>query len=889
MAWGRRLRALLFRGRANRDLDDEIAAHLEFETRKYMARGISEPEARRRARVEFGGVEPAKEACRDVDHWPCIDALLRDLRHAGRTLAKTPMFTAVAITILTLANGSNLAVFALIDSLFLRPLPVDRPGELLRIASVDKHGRPAQLPSTILEPLRQYDGATGVCGFDSSYEAAEMNGAISQTGTLGFTGDCFQTLGIKVQFGRAITPVDDRFGAPPVAVITASAWRRAFGGRPDVLGKSIRLPGATFTVVGVTEDRFDGLLLAFPAGIIIPLQQESSTAPPGPHYAWVNVLVRRADRVSTKQVAAWVKAQRHNLLEQSIPLHAKPDAWRRYLNARLMVTSAANGVDYFMRDRFAQPLYAVFGICGAILAIACVNLANLMLARALRRRREIAVRLSLGAGTGQVVRLLTTESFLLVFTASAAGVLLARWLLQIVGIEGAMIFGNFHLSSSPDWRVLVFLTAALVFITAAFAAASMWHCRRLSVATALRDAGRGIAPAGSAQRLLASLQMGLTLALVVAASLLGASLRSIYRIDLGVNTENVWDVMLASRPDSDANRYATAAYYQELLRGVESIPGVSSATLCDFVPFFNGFYGEQPVRLLDGAAGESEPRAGAVMVSDSYFRTLGLRIIAGEDFRRDRVDRRDPEVILSESLARQFGDPQRLIGHHLSLGNDAVYGRLQIVGIASNAALDLVNPGQTAPLVVYTNVWDHPERLAWYPVVLIRMAGGALATAAIRHVIHQSGREYVERINTLDAEKDGALVENRVAAWLSGAFGLLALAMAGCGLFGLLSYQVSSRAGEIGIRVALGARRAQIQWLVIRQILVVVAVGSLLGLPLSLVAGKATASLLFGVSGASVAAIGGSLAVLIATALIAAWLPARRAAALDPVAALRQE
>jgi predicted permease len=889
MRWSKflpRLRSLVARRKAENDLDDELRSHLDFQARKHAAEGMSEEEARRSARIELGGFEQTKETVRDVDRWRWVDVLARNLKYAVRTLVKSPGFSLVAVVILAVGIGSNLAVFSLVDSLLFRPLPVERPEELVRISSIDKQGRLGNLPSTIVEPLKRDSAFQGVCGFNTSDEGAEIDGTLGSIGILGFTGDCFQTLGIRAQLGRPLAPADDTPSGEGVAVITASLWRGAFGGRRDVLGKRIQMAGVTLSIVGVAEDRFEGLLLAFPAGIILPLHQEPGQVPGGgkPSYHFVTVMARRAPGISNSQALAGIVAHNNSLLEESVPPNYNPNRRKQYLANRLSVNSAKTGVDYFLRNRFGKPLFAVFGICAAILLIACVNLASLLLARSLRRRREIGMRLALGARRVHIAGMLGLESFILVLLGAGLGVVFALWLDNLVLAEGTGMFGNFNMQLGFDSRVTLFLLSAVLLIAGAFAATTAWQSGRLC----RPEGGRGVIHgSGRTQKILISLQIALTLALVAGGSLFGSSLRRLYQIDLGVTTKNVWDVMLSARPNY-FNNLVPGPYYRDLLQQIEAIPGVSSATMTNDVPFYMSG-SELPVVAVENAEPDREFRAHVHLAADGYLNTLGIRIIAGEDFRRDDGKTGEPSVIVSHSLAEQFGDPHALIGHHIRVGSHPAYQRLKVTGVASNAELDLVHPEQSRPYVVYVNLWQHPEEAAGYPVLLIKTSGRPLEVGLVRRVVDSKGREYVERFRALDSEKDGALVEERTMAFLSGAFGVLALAMAATGLFGLLSYQVANRTGEIGIRMALGARRTQIQWLVIRQIAGLLVAGSMVGIAAALAVGRAIQGLLFGVSGTGASVLIGSLGLLIATALIAAWLPARRASAVDPVVALRHE
>ncbi len=884
-----KLRSLLLPRQTERDLADELAAHVELQTRKYLERGFTDEEARRRACLEFGSFAGAQEQCRETNRWNLVDTCARNLRHAYRSLRKTPSFAVIAIAVLAIGIGSTLAIFALADALLFRPLPVKNASELVRIASVGRDGDLESLPTTLLEPLSRLPEYQGVCGFDTNYTAVEWKDAITSAGTLGFSGDCFSTLGIGVQRGRSLIPEDDRIESAPVAVITDAFWQREFDRRPDALGQRLTMEGRTYTVVGVAESRFNGLLVGFPAAVIVPAHQRYGEAMPNgriPTYWWVNVLARRAPAISEQQAAIRLNVRAQKLLEESVPPHFNASRRKDYLARRLLVSPGANGIDYFLKRRFGGFLYAAAGICSVILLIGCINLANVLLARSLRRGREVAIRFALGASRSQVAGLFATESLLLVVAGAALGSGLARLLNNWLESQGARMFGNFDLGLSFDWRIAVFLAAIVSLVTTAFAAISAWQADRFRGPEAMRQGGHGLVSTQSpVQRVLIALQIAFTLALVASAGLFSTSLKNLYALNLGVKTSHVWDVMLSTRPGTKAY-FDRGPYYRELLEEVRSLPGVRSASLTDFLPFFT-VPDPQLVAAIDTGRAQQQVNAYTFNTSADLFRALGIKILAGEGL--DEKADGEPAVVVSESLALRLAkSPREIIGHHVRFGLDSRYQRLRVSGVVSNAQMDLAHPEDLAPPVAYMNIWQHPDAQG-YPVLLIKTSGNHLDVGSLRKIVDSKGHEYVDRVRTLDSEKDGALMENKLIAYLSGAFSTLALVMAAAGLFGLLSYQVASRAAEIGIRLAVGASRWQIQWMILRQILTLVGIGCAAGIVLSATSGRVLASLLYGVSPYNVPLLLLSCGVLAFVSLTAAWLPLRGASLLNPLMILRHE
>ena len=874
------------------ELDAELRDHLERQAADYMAQGISREEARRRALIEFGGAELAKEECRDVYALRLLWAAGRDLKHALRSLRKSPGFTAVAILVLGLGIAANLTAFTWVDLLFLRPLPVDAPQELVRIASISGTGNANTGQLTIfskaLDQLRAEPVFSGTCGFEDLEYPAELGGNLRPVRGLVMSGECFKTLGVRSQIGRPFAPADDSMPGERVALLTDSLWRGAFGGDPGVVGRQIRFGGVLFTVIGVVEPRFMGLNPGYTPGLVIPLNQwplNFQPTPGVPFYFWVNIIARRAPGVSLDQVRARMKVLEPRFFEESAPLHLSAQQRKDYLDRRIVVNPASGAAEgQFLRSRFGEPLYAFWGLCAMTLAIACVSLATLLLARGLARRKEITVRLALGANRFSVFRLLAAENIVLVVAGAAAGAILAVWANNAIAARADEAFGiSFvNVSRAPwvDTRAMMYLASLILLLILGLAAMPAWQVRRFSHHGGIAESGRGVVGASTwSQKILLAVQIAITLAMVSACGLLGTSIRHLYGLDLGFETRGVSMGLL--RPDPATGTSGPAEpYRRELLTKVEGMSGVKGAALSGFAPFWNRV-NREPVAVIEDADG-AEVLAQPFAVTEHVFAVLGVPILAGETFR----EASEMSAIVSRSLADRLGG-EELVGRHLRVGSTSQMQRLKVVGIAGNALLSLERPDETAPPMVYVNFWEHPERQA-YSALLVKAQSPPDADS-LRRLVQSLGHEYVADYRTLDRAKDDALIENSALAAVSSGFGVFALALAATGLFGLLSYYVAGRTPEIGIRMALGADSYDVRWMVIREILPVFTVGGVTGVGLALAAGTLMTDLVFGVGAHDPRLLGAALAVLLLTALLAAWIPAQRAAGVDPLRALRRD
>jgi predicted permease len=800
---------------------------------------------------------------------------------------------------LALGIGANSAIFTLVNALLLRNLPVRQPERLVEVSLVRLWYRDPFSYPMFRELERGQRVFTGLIGVDLGYQwhagkmlNVEVNGVLSQNHLLWVTENFYSELGVAPLLGRLFTPGDAGSGngaAAEVAVISYEFWQRHLGGAPDVVGKQIRVEGHPFTIIGVTRKWFTGLTRGEPPEITLPItaaplvEDGASSLDRGGAY-WLFAIGRLKDGVSIEQARAQLESFWPGVLHATAETR-QGSRLQTYLSQRLDVSSAAVGVAEDLRSQFTRPLSVLAGLTGLTLLIACLNMANLMLARAAARSHEVSVRVVLGASRWSLVRQVLIESLALSLSGALLGLLFAYWacrlLLLLITQGNSMLVA---LDLSPDLRVLSFTIFLAVFTGILFGIVPAWRCSLLNPAAALQQSTHNLTErTGKLGKILVISQVAFSLVLLLGAGLLAKSFERLRSSDLGFQMDNVLEVSLYPRPgasqDLDMN-----SYHSQLLERVSGIPGVLSAGYSN-----NSMVGGQELGWQDDVSPESGDPATAVkvksygtMVSAGFFRTLGIPLVRGRDFNQTD-DKRHPHVaIVSSSLAERLFPNGDAIGKRIRM---VANRNVEIVGVAGNARIfDLRDVAAPAIFLSYLQI---PP--AWGGLVVRTKEPPERLAKTVGQEIESLGREYPFWTGTIAQAMSQQLAKERVTAVLSGFYAALVLLLASIGLYGLMSYTVTSRTREIGIRVAVGAQRQNVLWLVLRETLALTLFGIAIGIPSALAATRLIASMLFGLSPSDIPTISAVSLLLLLVALFAGYLPARRAAAIDPIVALRAE
>jgi predicted permease len=900
--WTKRRRTL------NRDLEREIRAHLELEAEERMESGTAPEDAPYAARRAFGNVTLIQEVTREMWGWTSLERLSQDLRYAGRMMRKSPGFTAVAVLSLTLGIGANTAIFSLVNAVMLRALPVQEPQRLVLFGKGRWVGISDGLPNRswqlfsypfYREVQRKNEVFSGVAAMESlpNSVSARVNGAsgAERVEVRLVSGTYFSVLGVNPVLGRVFTDADDQTpGGHPVAVASYSWWKRRFGGDPSIAGRTLTIGPVVYTVVGVAPPEFFGTTVGQSPDVWIPLAMIGQV-PPGwggdkglqdELFQSLYIMSRLRPGVTFEQAGANVNV----IFQQALRQYAGPKPSVKQLDdikhALIELTPGGRGLSQ-VRIQFSLSLQILMAAVGLVLLIACANIANLLLARAASRQKEIAVRLAIGAGRVRLIRQMLTESILLAAMGGVAGIAFAWWASELLLWMVSTGPETLPLHVAPDGRVLAFTLVLSLATGILFGAAPAFRATRVELSPSLRE-GRGSASGHSQSALAKTLivsQVTLSIVLLIGAGLFVRSLANLRDVDTGFHTEGVLVLGLDTASIGYKEDAKLGELYQQIEQRVSSVPGVRSSSFSMFT-FNEGEWSGPAYALGQTPPPENERDVQNNKVGPAFFTTMALPIVLGRALGPQDTEKSPKVAVINETMARRFFPNGSPIGRRFGEGEPEHSGDIEIVGVAKDAK--------------YESLREKPQAAAYYPYTQsfgylgnleVRFSGDLRGIVPeIRRAIGEVNRDLpITEVRTLAEQVDGSLVAQKLIARLSSFFGGLALLLASIGIYGILSYAVSRRTSEVGLRMALGAKPSHVVWLVMRDVVALVAIGLAIGIPTAVALERLVSSMLFGVTNLDAVSIAAAVMVLVAVAGVAAYLPARRASLVDPMTALRYE
>ena len=898
------------------DLEAEVRFHIDSYAADLVQSGVPAAEASRRARIEFGGIESHKDAVRasmGVRFW---DDLWGDLQYAARVLRKSPGFTAIAVVSLALAIGANTSIFSLANQLLYARLGVPHP-EQLRLLTVlaDEHStvhsswgirypvpgggyRFVSFTYPIYKQLRRENHVLGeIFAFKENIQAnATIDGSAQAVRLELVSGNLYEELGVRPVLGRSILPSDDQApGAGAVATISEGLWERAFGKAPDAVGKVITVNMTPVTVIGVNPRTFTGAMSVLRSpDIFMPLSMlplvKGELGDSGPLLSnstiwWVQLMAREKPGVSVEQATAGLN------VALSAAIHATMTVAKNDSMPRLELEDGSRGLNTEGRQ-FAQPMHVLLAVVGFVLLIACANIANLMLARSSARQREMSVRLALGAGRSRILRQVLTESLMLAAIGGAVGLLfgymartaLPKLLLNSWEREGMNV--------PFDWRVFCFTTGVTLATGVLFGIAPAWNATRAEISTAIKDGGKGSSKQrkGWSGRTIVAFQIALSTLLVVGASLFVRTLINLNAVDVGFRAD---DLVLfdLNPPNKQYPAPKDIALHARVEQALLSVPGVEGVTLTD-VPLLANSVSESDFNVEGAPKTKDHGEGSGAMqetVGQDFLSVMGIPLVAGRNFTAQDVEAPQRFSIVNQALAREYFPNQNPIGRRFSMDDVTVKNRswLEIVGVAANTRY--ANLQQETPPLHFDLYRQSKDIGGATYIVRTRLKPDAIVPS-LRAVVNDIDRDLpLLDVRTQRQQIDDTISQQRVFASLTAAFGILALALACVGIYGIMAYAVSQRTNEIGIRLALGAQRRQVRAMVLKEAGWLAAVGVVVGVAVALWLGQLVKSMLYGLRPSDPASLVGAAGLLLGVALLAGWIPAMRASRVEPMEALRHE
>ena len=903
-------RAVLHRQHTESEMHAELRFHLDAYAEDLIRAGVPRNEAQRRARLEFGGLEQTKEHCRDATGSNFLDSLLQDIRYGFRMLRKSPGFTTVAILTLALGIGANTAIFTIFDAVLLESLPVREPARL--VFSTDdlsegsySGGPPSDrwemFSSEVADYLRKqplpFESLAAVrAGSDTITvrlaNAPAASGPADRSQVNLVSGNYFQTMGVRSVMGRTLAPEDDQPKAPPVVVASYGYWKQKLHGDPGELGKIVYLNGSAFAIVGIAPPEFFGERIRHAPDFWVPLifqpqiQLRPARAPRTDEY-WLTLIGRLTHGATRAQAQAATNSALRQFLTNDASSKLTESRKREIDRSYVEWVDGSAGISYLRYD-YSQPLHILLAVVGLVLLIACANVGNLLLSRAVARQTEISVRLALGGSRWRLMRQLLTESLLLAGLGAACGLLFAHWAIRV-------LFTRFAEDSpiEPHLNVMVLLFTIFITMMAGvlFGLAPAFSAGRADLATSLKAGTRTTTgdrfKMGTAQLLIVA-QNAICLVLLLAASLFARSLLNLEKQPLGFDQTRVLLVGLSPRLANYSPANVTLLY-RKLYDRLITLPGVRSATIARYSPM-SGSSSTNSITIQGRASVPGEDLSvETLLVGPSYTETMAMDLLQGREISLQDTKGTPKVVMVNEAFARTFFPKESPLGYHLDIHQPKDTGEYEIVGVVGDAQFHNAKE-KAGPMIFLALLQDASQEVLSAEIAMRTAGDPALMIATAKQAVAEVDPTLPTHGTTTLTQQVGATFRvARTAAQLVSFFGAVALLLACVGLYGVVSQSVARRTNEIGMRMALGASAGDILWMVLRGTLSLIAIGLAIGIPLCFVTMRLIRSQLYGVSAAEPSSLFFPVLVLAVVALLAGFLPARRAARVDPIVALRYE
>jgi predicted permease len=903
-----RLRAVFSRGSLEQELDDELRFHVEREAEKYERQGMSHEAALRRARLDFGGVEQMKEASRDMRGIDRLESIVRDLRFSVRSLKSRPAFTLTVIATLALGIGANTAIFTLVDALLLRPLPVSHPEQLVIVSN------PAEVNNNnVGDPVTDYVSfllykdvrarntaftdmyANGLSGSLDVKIGGGTDATVEQPHARFVTGNFFAVLGVPAYAGRTFTAAEDETqGQDPVAVLTYEYWQRRFSGSFAAIGSIMRVNDVAVTIIGVTPPGFQGDIVGEPLDFWLPMMM-APVIQPGMGvlndraWSWMVMMGRLKPGVTIEQARAQLPAVEANAVREHVSGRLLSEFETNLKDTPIQVVSGARGFSE-RRAEYGKALWVLMAAVGLVILVVCANVSSLMLARTVARGREMTVRMTLGAGRGRLIQQMLIEGTLLAIVSSVLGLLAATWgsRLLLTNVSGTNTTRSIAIDTALDARVLAFTAALTLASVLLFGLLPALRATRVDLATSLRSQGRNLMGAARVGRVpfgraLVVAQIALSMLLLIGGGLLVRSMQQLLHSDIGVDRDHV----IAVRVRTARSPYVgarLAQFRRDLADHVGRIPGVDAVAFADHGLFSGGASGYHVKVPGFVAQADSEGRVSLDRVGPNFFHAIGARLVRGRDIDRQDLETRPPATVINETMAKRYFGARDPLGVTVTV--DTV--PYTIVGVVRDfqsrdvrgkprremyLAFHDPNEGETGQAKLSVHVRGEPSRF-------VRPIRGAIED------VDRTLPIVVDPVNDLVR---GTVSEDVLLVQVTTFFCVVTLVLAALGLYGVTAYSTSQRTSEFGLREALGAEPGDVTRMVLGEAVRVAIVGIVIGVPAGLAATGMIRAQLFGVGTIDVPSLGIAIVVLVATAVVASYLPARRAAKVGPLEALRLE